>query len=77
MAYEALSWGRPVIMYDCLFSRCLKQNYPSLVVIIDSITDLKKLELGGESSSRESLQFLECHSARYISDQLSHIVGQL
>lgn len=45
VAYEALSFGKPIILLDCSFARELRREYPNMVLIINDLKNILTLTL--------------------------------
>lgn len=60
--YEAMSFGKKIVMVDSLFAREMKKSYPSSVFVIEEVSEIQEILYLNENSINESLSFLGEHS---------------
>lgn len=70
IAFEALSYGKPLVLFDSLFARELYSENPGLVFIIKEFNDIHAIELDSESIELGHKSFLFEHSREVIQDKL-------
>ena len=74
VAYEALSYEKPLISIDCPFARDLKSQYPNMVFIIDDISQIDQIEIDQKQLSKDAKRFLKEHSYHSIYSSMKAIV---
>jgi hypothetical protein len=75
VAFEALSYGKTVIMKDCLFAQELREKYPNMVRIIYRLEDLLYLRTDTENLKRENERFIVEHCFDNIVAKTSNIIN--
>ena len=70
VAYEALSYAKPVVLLNCAFARTLQREFPHLVFSIDTVKDLSKIVIDHKKAKEEAVRFLREHSLDTIRTEL-------
>lgn len=74
VAYEALSFGKPVIIFECEFARELKNNFPNSVFIIKDTTEITSLQPDNEGVKSDHIKFLNEYSKAKLSKRITDIL---
>lgn len=61
-AYEALSFGKPVVLFDSVFARELRDENPGLVFVIKDMDDIQNIEIDPKGTRKAQERFLRRHS---------------
>lgn len=77
VAYEALSYGKPIAIFDSLFARKLKKKFPHLVFPIKRIEEIKKIEINFIKAQEEQKIFLEKHSFSAIKGKIVSLFNDI
>jgi hypothetical protein len=75
VAYEALSYGKLLVLFDTPFARALKSQYPSLVFLIQNIEDIAMIEFDPLLMRQDHGRFIRNHSIKAIKQALSTAIG--
>lgn len=70
VAYEALSYGKPLVLLNCSFARELHDEYPHMVFIIKEMADIQRIEINQEQIEKEQKKFLSEHSFDTVSSRI-------
>jgi len=68
--FEALSYGKPAIILDCLFGRELKKMYPCSVILVSEIAEIKSIQIDHAGICEEHKRFLRDHSFERAKQEL-------
>jgi hypothetical protein len=71
VAYEALSYGKPLVCLDCTFAQKLQDNYPHMIFVIKDVNDIPNLDIDTEKVQDEHRRFLRDHAFETIRDDIS------
>lgn len=76
VAYEALSYGRPLITFDCPFGRALKEKYTSLIYLFSDINNLQSTikSIKKNSLKQEHMKFMKEHSYNKIRAEILNAI---
>ena len=66
VAYEALSYGKPVVYLDCPFARKLHDDYPQMVFVVNDVNDIQGVKIDTEKVRDEHRHFLRDHAFEAI-----------
>ena len=75
IAYQVLSIGRPVVMFNSLFAKELLSQFPGQVYLIGSVSELSNLRSKLQRSVPASQEFVETHSFETVKRALAKVVG--
>lgn len=62
VAYEALSYGKPIVLFDSIFARELYSKNPDIVFIIKKLEDILYIKINSKKIQDVHSQFLKKHS---------------
>lgn len=76
VAYEALSYGKPLVYLDCSFARELHSEYPHMVFVIDDVNGIADIAIDAPRIINEYGIFLQKHSLDSIRTQIAIALGE-
>jgi hypothetical protein len=77
VAYEVLSFGRPIIIRSSLFSEELKRQYPSLVHVIENISEITSIRINKKMMECDFKVFKENTSDASIVNSIREIINHI
>jgi hypothetical protein len=75
VAFEALSYGKPVVLLDSPFARVLSAEYPALVLPVDDVNDIPRVILDREKMNQDHKRFLREHSFNAVRDAMTQALA--
>lgn len=76
VVYEALSYGKPILLLDCLFARQLQVDYHHLVFIVNDLDEISTLQPNQTKLYDDYCRFLVEHSFDVISARIAQLFRQ-
>jgi len=76
VAYEALSYKKPLLLLDSPFARALHNDYPHLVFPVKDMDEIPEVVIDREAIRREHAQFLREHSYDAVCGTMAHVLGR-
>ncbi|MDF1760622.1 MAG: hypothetical protein P1U40_08815 [Coxiellaceae bacterium] len=73
ICYEALGYGKPLVMLDCLFARELRDVFPGIVYIVEEVELLLDLKVDYEGNIASHKKFIKQHSFEALKKNLEKI----
>ena len=74
--YDALSFGKKIVIKDCLFARVIQKVYPNSISIINNIDEFKLIPVSELAQHQERASLLENHSFGKLITQLKIILDE-
>lgn len=74
VAYEALSYGKSLVLLDCPFARELHDENPRMVFVINDINDILGVEINPEKIKEDYERFLREHSFDTILAKMEPVI---
>lgn len=76
VAFEALSYGKPLVMIDSPFAQEMQVDYPHLIYPIKHVNDIKDLVIDHEKAKKDHHRFLYEHSFGAIQTTLTSALSK-